>query len=115
MDVIVLHDPRNPASRKVVELLEAEGLEPLLLEYLREPPSPEELRTIIRLMAVGPRKIMRTKEPLYRQLGLDDPTLSEGQLLEAMCNHPHLIDGPIVVTEDQAVLARPVEKVFNVI
>jgi len=115
VDIVVLHDPRSPTSRKVLELLEEEGHEPVLLDYLREPPSPEELRTILRLMEVGPRRIMRTKEPLYRRLGLDDPTLSEGQLLEAMSANPGLIDGPIVVTEDQAVLARPAEKVFNVL
>ena len=115
MDVILFHNPACPISCKVRELLQQEGFKPVILDYLKAPPNADDLRVVLKLLKAGPRRIMKAKEPIYQRLGLGDPTLSEGQLIRAMVAHPELIDGPLVVTEDDAVLARPPEKVFNVL
>jgi arsenate reductase (glutaredoxin) len=103
MDVVLFHNPACPVSCKVRELLHVEGIEPVIFDYLKTPPKAEELRAVLKLMKVGPR------------LGLSDPTLSENHLIRAMVANPQLIDGPLVVTEDEAILARPPEKVFNIL
>ena len=115
MDVVLFHNPACPISCKVRELLQAEGHHPVIFDYLKSPPKAEDLRVVLKLLKVGPRRIIKAKEPIYQRLGLSDPTLSEGQLIRAMVAHPELIDGPLVVTEDDAVLARPPEKVFNIL
>ena len=115
MDVVLFHNPACPVSCRVRELLHAEGIEPVIFDYLKTPPKAGELRAVLKLMKVGPRRIIKAKEPIYQRLGLNDPTLSENHLIRAMVAHPQLIDGPLVVTEDDAVLARPPEKVFNIL
>jgi arsenate reductase (glutaredoxin) len=115
MDVVLFHNPACPVSCKVRDLLHEEGIEPVIFDYLKTPPKAEELRAVLKLLKVGPRRIIKAKEPIYQRLGLSDPTLTEGQLIRAMAANPQLIDGPLVVTEDEAILARPAEKVFNII
>lgn len=115
MDIVILYDPKCATSRKAREFLEDEGLQPILVEFQKQPLSTDQLRIILKLLKMGPRALMRTKEPIYRQLGLNDPMLSEGQLIQAMAAHPALIERPIVLTEDDAVLARPADKVFNLL
>lgn len=115
MELIVFHSTHCALTRKVIELIADEGHEAVAFDVLRTPPKPDELRAVLNRLKLGPRALMRTKEPVYRQLGLNDPSLSEGQLIMAMAAHPQLIDGPIVVSEDEAVLARPAEKVYNIL
>ena len=115
MDVVLFHNPACPVSCKVRDLLKEEGIEPVILDYLKTPPKAEELRVVLKLLKAGARRILKAKEPAYQRLGLGDPTLSEGHLIRAMVANPQLIDGPLVVTEDAAVLARPPEKVFNIL
>ena len=115
MDVVLFHNPACAVSCKVREMLHEEGIEPVIYDYLKTPPKADELRVVLKLMKSSARRIIKAKEPVYRRLGLNDPTLTENQLIQAMAKHPELIDGPLVVTEDDAVLARPAEKVFNVL
>ena len=115
MDVVLFHNPACPISCKVRDLLQAEGHEPVIFDYLKTPPKVDDLRVVLKLLKASARRIIKAKEPIYQRLGLSDPTLSEGVLIRAMATHPELIDGPLVVTEDDAVLARPPEKVFNIL
>jgi arsenate reductase (glutaredoxin) len=115
MDVVLFHNPACPLSCKVRELLQGEGLEPVLFDYLKTPPKADDIRVVLKLLKSGARRIIKAKDPLYLRLGLNDPTLSEGHLIRAMAAHPELIDGPLVVTEEDAIIARPPEKVFNII
>ena len=115
MDVVLFHNPACPISCKVRDLLKDEGIEPVIFDYLKSPPHADDIRAVLNLLKTSARKIIRAKEPIYQTLGLGDPTLSEGQLIRAMAAHPQLIDGPLVVTEDYAVVARPPEKVFTIL
>lgn len=115
MDVVLFHNPACPVSCKVKEFLQEEGIEPVIFDYLRDPPKAADLRAVLKLLKMGARRIIRAKDPVYVRLGLSDPTLTDNQLINAMVAHPQLIEGPLVVTEDDAVLARPAEKVFNIL
>ena len=115
MDVVLFHNPACPISCKVREMLQAEGITPVILDYMKTPPSADDLRVVLKLLKAGARRIIKAKEPIYQRLALSDPTLTEGYLLRAMAAHPELIDGPLVVTEDDAVIARPPEKIYNII
>ena len=115
MDVVLFHNPACPLSCKVRDLLKEEGIAPVIFDYLKTPPNADDIRAVLKLLKMSARKILKAKEPIFQTLGLGDPTLSEGQLIRAMVAHPQLIDGPLVVTEDYAVLARPPEKVYTIL
>ena len=121
MDLTIYHNPRCSKSRQTLGLLEERGLEPHVVRYLDNPPSVEELDRILRLLGKEPREVMRRKEAPYRELGLDDPDLSRRQLLEAMVEHPILIERPLVVVRDgdgegsRVALGRPPESVLEIL
>jgi len=85
------------------------------VEYLKEPPSAEELDAVLRVLNMEPRDLMRSKEKEYRELGLKDKSLSRNQLLGAMVEHPRLIERPVAISGDRAVLGRPTDKVLELI
>jgi arsenate reductase len=85
------------------------------VEYLKEPPSAEELDAVLRVLDMEPRDLMRSKEKEYRELGLKDKSLSRNQLLGAMVEHPRLIERPVAISGDRAVLGRPTDKVLELI
>lgn len=85
------------------------------MEYLKEPPSAEELDAVLRVLNMEPRDLMRSKEKEYRELGLKDKSLSRNQLLGAMVEHPRLIERPVAISGDRAVLGRPTDKVLELI
>jgi arsenate reductase len=114
MQVRILHNPRCSKSRQALNLLQDQGLNPEIIEYLRTPPSTDELRHILSLLGLEPRALMRRNEPEYRKAGLDDPSLDEAALLEAMVDHPILIQRPIVLAQGKAVLGRPPEKALEI-
>jgi len=114
-EVIIYHNPRCSKSRQTLELLRSRGLEPRIIEYLKTPPSPDELDRLLALLGLEPRGLMRTKEPEYRTLGLDDPGLPRQALIEAMHRHPKLIERPIVVANGRAALGRPPERVLEIL
>ena len=114
-ELVYFHNPRCSKSRKTLQLLEAHGVQPTVVEYLRTPPGEAELRRILDLLGVEPRAIMRTDEAEYREAGLDDPTLSRDDLIRALLAHPRLIQRPIVVSGDRAALGRPPERVLEIL
>jgi arsenate reductase len=111
----IYHNPRCGQSRKTLQLLRDHKLDPTIIEYLRTPPSRTELKRLLKLLGLNPRELMRTKEKVYRDFGFDDPALSDAKLIDAMVDHPILIERPIVVIGDRAVLGRPPENVMQIL
>lgn len=111
----IFHNPRCSKSRQTLELLNERGIEPEIIRYLETPPTAEELGNILDMLGCEPRELMRTKETEYKELGLDNPELSREQLLQAMSEHPRLIERPIVIRNNKAALGRPPENVLTIL
>src|SRR5690348_18134834 len=103
MTTKLYHNTRCSKSRGALELLNERGLEPEVAYYLETPPSPAELRELLRMLGTGARGLLRTGEPEYAELGLDDPSLDDDALIAAMAVHPKLIERPVFVHGDRAV------------
>ncbi len=115
MTIIIYHNPACGTSRNVLGLIRNSGEEPVVIEYLKTPPSRAELTDLIRRMGVPVRDILRRKGTPYDELGLDDPSLTNDQLIDAMLAHPILINRPIVVTPLGVKLCRPSEMVLEIL
>ncbi len=115
MTVTIYHNPRCSKSRQTLALLRERGIEPRVIEYLKTPPDAGELKRLLGLLELEPRQLMRRKEGVYRELGLDDPTLGEDELIRAMVENPVLIERPIVVADGRAALGRPPENVLAIL
>jgi len=115
MSVTIYHNPKCSKSRETLKLLEARGVEPEIIEYLKEPPTGAELERILTRLGLEPRELMRRKEPEYRKLKLDDPSKTRPQLIAAMVKHPILIERPIVLKGQKAALGRPPENVLKIL
>ena len=114
-DVVIYHNPDCGTSRNVLGLIRNAGVEPHVIEYLKTVPSREMLKRLAHRMNVPLRSILREKGTPYAELGLDDPKLSDDDLLEAMMTHPILINRPIVVTSKGVRLCRPSETVLDIL
>ena len=115
MSVKFYHNPRCSKSRKSLQLLREHGVEPDIVEYLKNPPQRETLVQILDMLGMEPRDLMRKKEPEYKENNLADPTLTRDQLIDAMISHPKLIERPIVIKNGKATLGRPPESVLEII
>jgi arsenate reductase len=115
MRLKIFHNPRCSKSRATLQLLRDRGLEPEVILYLENPPSAGELRDILGKLSRAPRELMRRGESEYRAQGLDDPALSEQQLIAAMVATPKLIERPIVLYRGKAALGRPPESVLDIL
>lgn len=115
MSVTIYHNPRCSKSRQTLALLQEHGIEPTIIEYLKTPPDAETLRRLLDALGMSPRELMRRKEKEYQEQGLDDPSLSDDDLIRAMLEHPRLIERPIVVTDKGVAIGRPPENVLQVI
>jgi arsenate reductase len=115
MPTIIYHNPRCSKSRQTLQLLAEHGVEAQVINYLDTPPSHVELERILQLLGLEPRELMRHKEDEYAALGLDDPALTRDALIDAMVQHPRLIERPIVIRGKQAVIGRPPEKVLEIL
>ncbi|MFT0861973.1 arsenate reductase (glutaredoxin) [Ancylobacter sp. G4_0304] len=113
--VTIYHNPACGTSRNVLGLIRNTGLEPVVIEYLKTPPSREELVSLIARMGITVRDLLREKGTPYAELGLGDPALSDDALLDAMMAHPILINRPIVVTPRRVKLCRPSEVVLDLL
>lgn len=114
-DLVLWHNPRCSNSRQALALLRERGVEPRLVLYLETPPTALQLERVLGLLALEPRELMRTKEAVYRQAGLDDPTLDRQALIAAMVANPILIQRPVAISGDRAALGRPPKRVLDLL
>ncbi len=114
-DITIYHNPACGTSRNTLGLIRNSGEEPRVIEYLKTPPSREDLIDLITRMGIGVRAVLREKGTPFAELGLGDPALSDDQLLDAMMAHPILINRPIVVTPLGVKLCRPSEAVLDIL
>jgi len=111
--VVIYHNPRCAKSRATLALLEARGVRPRIIEYLKTPPDQAELKRLLKLLGKPPRALLRAKEATAA--GLDKPRLSDAELIAGMAAHPVVIERPIVVNGDKAALGRPPEAVLDIL
>jgi arsenate reductase len=115
MEATIYHNPACGTSRNTLELIQHAGIEPTVIEYLQKPPSREQLSTMIADAGLTVREAIREKGTPYAELGLDNPDLTDEQLLDAMIANPILINRPLVVTPLGTRLARPSEVVLDIL
>ncbi|QKZ06409.1 MULTISPECIES: arsenate reductase (glutaredoxin) [Pseudomonas] len=114
-NLTLYHNPRCSKSRAALELLQARGLEPTVVRYLDTPPDADALKGVLAKLGLHARALLRTGEDEYKALNLADATLGEDQLIDAMVQHPKLIERPILIAGDKAAIGRPPEKVLEIL
>ena len=114
-NVTIYHNPRCSKSRQTLILLEEKGITPTIIEYLKIPPSADDLKKILKQLHCSARQLMRTKETVYQQKKLDNSCLSEETLIQAMIENPILIERPIVIANNKAALGRPPENALEIL
>ena len=115
MKATIYHNPRCGTSRKTLEILESEGADITIVDYLNNPPSKDELKRLYERAGISPREGLRAKEPLAHDLDLVEGAVSDEAILEAMVENPILINRPLVETEKGVRLCRPQEKVREIL
>jgi len=115
MTITIYHNPKCGTSRNTLEMIRKAGIEPRIVEYLKTPPSRDELVDLIARMAIPVRDLLRQKGTPYDQLGLGEDKWSDDELIDFMMAHPILINRPIVVTEKGVRLCRPSERVLELL
>ena len=115
MPIRIYHNPRCSKSRRALELLRENGVEPEIVEYLESPPSPQEIESILNMLGLKPRELMRRKEPEYKGNGLDHADMSDAQLIQAIHDHPRIMERPVVVGNGRVVIGRPPENVLQIV
>lgn len=113
--ISIYHNPRCSKSRATLQLLQDRGIEPRVIEYLQDPPDAATLRELLAKLDIAPRDLLRKGEPEYKDLGLADPGLDDGQIIATMTAHPRLIERPIVVGPKGARIGRPPESVLEIL
>ncbi len=115
MTITIYHNPKCGTSRNVLALIRNTGEEPRIVEYLKTPPTRDELVDLLARSGLAPRELLRRKGTPYDELGLDDPALTDDQLIDAMIAHPILINRPLVDTPLGVRLCRPSETVLDIL
>jgi arsenate reductase len=115
MTVIIYHNPACGTSRNTLAMIRQSGEEPVIIEYLKDPPSRERLVELIKAMNIPVRGLLRQKGMPYDELGLGDPKWTDDELIAFMIKHPILINRPIVVTDKGIRLCRPSEAVLDIL
>jgi arsenate reductase len=115
MAVTIWHNPKCATSRKVLEMIRQQGVEPQIVEYVKTPPSSADIKTALKEMGLTARELLRRKGTPYDELGLDDPKLSDAALIAAMAKHPILIERPVVRGRKGSRLCRPPERVREIL
>ncbi len=115
MKVIIYHNPRCSKSRLTLQLLHDQGLDPEVIEYLKNPPSVDVMSAILEKLAMSPRDFMRTQESEYADQSLDNMSLSDHELIEALVETPKLMERPIVLCNGKAAIGRPPENVLKIL
>ena len=114
-DVTIYFNPKCSKCRLSLELLEQEGQQAEIIEYLNTPPDAATLTSILDMLGMEPRELMRQREQEYSEAGLDNPELSRADLINAMIEYPRLIERPIVIKNGKAILGRPPEKILGIL
>jgi len=115
MTVTIWHNPRCSKSRAALDLLRAQGVEPVVVEYLRTPPTADEIGAVLRKLGLGARQLLRSGEDAYRRLNLAAANLTDADLADAMAAHPELIERPVVIAGDRAVVGRPPGRALEIL
>ena len=115
MTITIYHNPKCGTSRNTLAMIRPSGEEPEVIEYLKTPPGRDKLVGLIKATGLSVREVLRKKGTPYEELGLDNPDLTDDQLIDHMVEHPILMNRPIVVTPLGTVLSRPSEKVLEVL
>jgi arsenate reductase len=115
MSLTIYHNPRCSKSRQTLKLLRDNGVEPRIVEYLKDPPDPALLKRLLRQLGLSARDLLRRGEAPYKELGLADPGKAEDELIAAIVENPILLERPIVVKGDKAVIGRPPENVSKLL
>ena len=115
MSITIYHNPKCSKSRQTLKLLQEQGINPVTIEYLKNPPTVEKLKEILSLLGVSPRDLMRKKEDEFKELGLANSKLSDEDLIHFLVKNPILIERPIVLANGKAALGRPPEQVLNIL
>ena len=115
MSNIFYHNPRCSKSRESLKILNKSGVEFTTVEYLKNPPTVEQLKDILQKLNMQASDLMRKNEPEYKANGLDKPNLTQTQQLETMIKYPKLIQRPILVSKDLAVIGRPPEQISSIL
>jgi arsenate reductase len=113
--LVIYHNPQCSKSRETLQILEDHECDPEIVEYLQQPPDADELMRIIALLGISARDLLRTTEAAYLEAGLDRDSLEENEVIEALCQYPSLLQRPIVVSGDKAVIGRPPSRVLELI
>jgi arsenate reductase len=115
MTVTIWHNPKCGTSRKVLEMIRATGVEPTVVDYVRDPPSVAEIKAALKEMGVRPRDLLRRRGTPYDELGLDNAKLGDAALIAAMHEHPILIERPVVRSRKGTRLCRPPERLEDLL
>ncbi len=115
MSVKIFHNPRCSKSRQTLQLLKDQGIEPEIIEYLKTPPTAEELSDILDKLGMQPRELMRRRESEYKDTGMNDESLDKQALIAGMVAAPKLIERPIVIANGKAAIGRPPEDVLAIL
>ena len=115
MAVTIWHNPKCATSRKVLGLIRARGVEPTIVEYLKNPPSAADIRAALKEMGIGPRGLLRRRGTPYDDLGLGKPKWTDSELIAAMVRHPLLIERPVVRTGKGSRLCRPAQRLKEIL
>jgi arsenate reductase (glutaredoxin) len=115
LTITIYHNPACGTSRNVLAMIRESGAEPVVVEYLKNPPSREKLVALLKAMGMSARALLRQKGTPYDELGLADPKWTEDQLIDFMIAHPKLIERPVVETPKGARLCRPAEKLREIL
>ena len=111
----IYHNPRCSKSRASLEALEARGIEPTIIKYLETPPDRAELSDVLNKLGMQAEQIVRKGEALFKELGLQDKSLSNEEWIDVLVANPNLIERPIVVNGEQAAIGRPIENVIEIL
>jgi arsenate reductase (glutaredoxin) len=115
MSVVIWHNPKCATSRKVLQMIRAKSIEPRIIDYVKTPPSAAEIKAVLKDMRLKPRELLRRRGTPFDELGLEDPSRSDAELIAAMASHPILIERPVVRSRKGARLCRPPERVLEIL
>ena len=111
----IYHNPACSKSREALQILQDNNLSPEIIDYLDNPPSPRELKELIGILCVSARDLLRTTEPVYKNAKLDDDSLNDDEIIEAICEYPALLQRPIVISDGRAVIGRPPTRILEIL